>query len=252
MNTRVRKAVFGRRSALPASAACVVANGVRETLASLLRTSVAIRLLEPGIPSAAAWPAILKGTDLYRVRGALADAAIVLRRGDALALAAALFGERPAPQRERELSPIERDLLERAIRAMAAHLGAVCGTRETLLPERVARIEGFATYFELLLEGPVVARIGIALSREPVPESRNCFEIAHLAAVNLIAHATLDLDAISAGAIARLVCGATLAVRPFDFGRCTLRLHGRGLARGTCGVRHGRFAVRVESICESG
>ena len=79
MSKRIRKPVFGPRSALPPSAACVVANGVRETLTSILSSPVEMRVFEPSIPTAPAWPAIVKDAVLYRVRGSIADAAIVLR-----------------------------------------------------------------------------------------------------------------------------------------------------------------------------
>ncbi len=130
MSRRIRKPVFASRSALPASAACVVANGVRETLTSLFGTTVELRLVEPSIPSPSAWLVILKEAALYRVRGKIADAVVVLRPPDALAMAAALFGERLASAAARELSPIERDLLDRTVNAVAVHLGSVCGARE--------------------------------------------------------------------------------------------------------------------------
>jgi hypothetical protein len=247
MSKRIRKAVFGPRSALPPSAACVVANGVRETLASILSSPVEMRLLEPSIPAPPAWPAIVKGADLYRVRGSVADAAIVLRSADALSLVGAVFGE-GFIHRERELSPIERDVLDRTVNAIAAHLGSVCGTRETRCIERVGGIEGYATYFELLIEEPVAARIGIALSRDPSPEPRECVEIGHLAAVSLTARATLDLGKIPSRAVAGLRPGSILTFRPYESQQCALRAHGRNLARGSCGVRNGRYAFHVEAL----
>ena len=128
MSKHVRKPVFRPRSALPSSAACIVANGVRETLTSIFSSPVEMRVFEPSIPAPPAWPAIVKDAVLYRVRGSIADAAIVLRSADALSLVAALFGE-GSVHRGRELSPIERDVLDRTVNAIAAHLVSVCGTR---------------------------------------------------------------------------------------------------------------------------
>ena len=162
-----------------------------------------MRLFEPSIPPLPAWPAIVNGAVLYRVRGSIADAAIVLRSADALSLVAALSAK-GFVHRERELSPIERDVLDRTVHAIAAHLGSVCGTRENRFVERVGAIEGYATYFELLIEEPIAARIGIALSRDPSPEPRGCVEIGHLAAVSLTARATLDLGRIPSRAVAGL------------------------------------------------
>ena len=247
MSRRIRKAAFGPRSGLPPSAACVVANGVRETLTSILSSPVEMRLFEPSVPPLPAWPAIVKGAVLYRVRGSIADAAIVLRCADALSLVAALFGEGFA-HHERELSPIERDVLDRTVNAIAAHLGSVCGTRENRCVERIGAIEGYATYFELLIEEPVAARIGIALSRDPSPEPQRRIEIGHLGSVSLTARATLDLGRIPSRAVAELRPGSVLTFRPHDLQRCALRMHGRSLARGGCGVRNGRYAFHVEAV----
>jgi hypothetical protein len=248
MSKRIRKPVFRPRSALPSSAACMVANGVRETLTSIFSSPVEMRVFEPSIPSPPAWPAIVKDAVLYRVRGSIADAAIVLRSADALSLVAALFGEGLSVRRERELSPIERDLLDRTANAIAAHLVSVCGTRESRCVERIGTIEGYSTYFELLVEEPVGARIGIALSRDPSPEPRGCVEIGHLAAVPIAALATLDLGRIPSGAVAELRRGSILTLRPYDLQRCSLHAHGRSLARGACGVRNGHYALHVEAV----
>ncbi|HEY6325785.1 MAG TPA: hypothetical protein VIW73_04615, partial [Candidatus Cybelea sp.] len=94
---RVRETRFERRSSLPASAACVVANGIRETLTALLGSPVTLRLFEPVMPDPDAWDAIARDATMYRVRGSVADAAIVLRAADAIAFASAVFGEPAVP-----------------------------------------------------------------------------------------------------------------------------------------------------------
>ncbi len=244
---RVRRARFEARSSLPISAACVVANGIRETLSSLLGGSVSVRLFEPTIPGPHMWPAILRDARIYRVRGSVADAAVVLRAPDALPVAAALFGESPCAVAQRALSPIECDVVDRMINAVAANLGAVCGSLEGHTVERVGALDGFVSYFELLIEKPVAARIGIALSREPSPEARGSLELRHLGAVRLTASASLDLGETEAAAVARLVVGAMIPVEPAKLNRCSLTAQGRRLARGACGVRHGRYAFCADA-----
>lgn len=244
---RVRRAQFEARSSLPISAACVVANGVRETLASVLGAPVPVRLLEPVIPDPPAWQAIAQSARLYRVRGKVADAAIILRPSDAIALVSAVFGEPASPTcASRVLSPIELDVADRIAGAIAANLGAVCGMREGSAIEHVGEIRGFVTFFELVLEKPVEARIGVALSREPVPEPRGCVGIGHLAGVALTAAASLDLGTIQVSEVARLAPGIVVPIRASDLRRCSLASHGRRLARGTCGMRNGRFAFSAE------
>jgi flagellar motor switch protein FliM len=235
---------------LPASAACVVANGVRETLTSLLGAPVAMRLFEPTIPVPSAWQAILRDAILYRVRGSVADAAMILRPPDACALARAVFAEPPSASAELQpLSPIERDVVDRTATAIASNLGALCGVRNGHA-ERVGTIGGFVSFFELLLEKPIDARIGIAISRDPSPERRGALDLAQLAEVRFAAVASLDLGNVSADAVACLAPGAILAIHSSELRRCTLKTSGRRLARGSCGVRNGRYAITTEAIFE--
>jgi flagellar motor switch protein FliM len=245
---RVRAIRFGPRSALPTSAACVVANGVRETLTSLFGTPASVRICEPMIPPAHTWPVIMRNAILYRVRGSVADAALVLRTNDAIAIASTIFGESPdTVSTARELSRIERDIIDRTASAIAANLGAICGAREGRYAERVGAIAGLRTYFEVLLEEPVTAGIGIALSRDPAPEPLVRLELGHLAGVTIGVVASVEIGAVEAAAIARLIPGSILSVHPSALSRCALTAANRPLALGRCGVRNGSFALQVDS-----
>ena len=242
---RIRSAQFEERSAMPVPAACAVAAGVREALAAMLGSPVDVRLLEPVVPSPQAWAAIVAGALLYRVRGDLADAAIVLRKPDALALAAGAFGEAAAGARTppRELSAMERDVLDRAVAAFAGCLRAACGPGEPAAFERVASIAGFVTYFELIVERPVEARIGIALSRDPLREPVAGLRLADLAGIPIAASVVVDVGSIPAGTAASLRAGTILPIPRTSALRGRLCLAGRTLAEGTCGVSDGRYAL---------
>lgn len=242
----VRAARFEARSCLPVSAACVVANGVRETLSSILGAPVAMRLFEPSIPSPQAWPVILENARLYRMRGSVADAAIVLRRIDAGTLAAALFGE-PHSGAPRELSPLESDVIDRMIVTIAANLSVVCGKRDGAVVERVGAIAGFVTYFELSIEQPVSAGIGVALSRDPIPERGASLDVANLAAIHLRARAMLDLGTVEAAALARIAVGTTLPLTDSAFDHGVIAVDRRRIAGGGCGVRNGQYAIAVDA-----
>ena len=247
---RVREAQFERRSSLPAGAACVVANGIRETLTALLGAPVTLRLFEPVVPDPGAWGAISLNATMYRVRGSVADAAIVLRAADAIALANAVFGESAAAH-ARALSPLEHDVLDRAVNAVAANLIAVCGARDGRAVERIAAIDGFVTFFEMATRGAVEARIGIALSRDPAPEPRGGLELAHFSDVRVTAVAAIDLGCAPAAAVGGIGVGAILPIRADELRRCTLATAGRLLVRGICGVRNGRYAIAAQSSRES-
>lgn len=245
---RVRAIRFGWRSSLPTSAACVVANGVRETLTALFGMPASIRICEPMIPPAHTWPVILRNAMLYRIRGSVADAALVLRAPDAIAIASTIFGESPGTvSTARELSRIERDVIDRTASAIAGNLVALCGARDGRYAERVGAIAGLRTYFELLLEEPVTAGIGIALSRDPAPEPLVRLELGHLAGVTIGVVASLEIAAVEAAAIGRLIPGAILSVQASALSRCALTAANRPLALGHCGVRNGRFALQVDS-----
>jgi flagellar motor switch/type III secretory pathway protein FliN len=249
---RIRRARFEARSGLPVGAACVVANGVRETLSALFDVSVVVRLFEPTVPAPDGWTAILRGARLYRVRGPVADAAIVLRPADAVALSSAIFGEKHREEvLERALSPIECDVLDRLVDSLAVNLGSVCGARDTRRAERVPAICGFVTYFELSIVEPVAARVGIALSRDPAPESGALVEVAHLVDVRLSLRATLDLGEAEVDAIARLAVGDVLPLGNAAFSRCTLTAFGQTVARGSGGVVNGGYAFSADGPRET-
>lgn len=239
---RIRRACFQRRSALPVSAACVVANGVRETLSALLAVPVTLRLLEPAIPDARAWSEITAHAHLYRVRGTIADAAFVLRPRDALALAAAAFGE-PILEK-RALSPVEGEVLLRAVRALSGSLTAVCG-RESSPVEPILDISGYVTYFELLVERPAPMRIGIALSRDPIAKASGALCIEHLLDVEIELSAQFASGAISAAAFLDLRQGMLVPMMTKIGMPGLLKAGGTVLARGECGTLSERNALIV-------
>lgn len=239
---RVRSARFERRSTLSVSAACVVANGVRETLSALLAAPVTLRLSEPVIPDTQAWSAIGARAYIYGVRGSIADAAFVLRPPDALALAAAAFGE--TSDEQRALSPVESEILLRAVRALAGCLAPVSG-REPVRVEPILDISGFATYFELLLERPAPLRIGIALSKEPPAKAASALMPQQLMDVEIELSAEFAAGTIPAAAFLGLRPGALVPMITKIGQPGLLRAGGTVLVRGECGTLGERNALIV-------
>jgi hypothetical protein len=234
---RIRSLTFEERSMLPVSAACLVASGVRETLGALFGEAVALKLYEPTMPQPQAWSAIVRDANVYCVRGVTVDAAVIVRPEDASALAAAAFGERDVGAST--LSALERTVLERIVRAIASEFGPICGTAAELAVDLQPDTRTFSTYFELQLERPVRARIGIALSRDPVPELPAGVTIDDLLDLDVKLAVHVDAGAHPAAAIATLEPGEILSLPPGAL-RGTLLLAGRSLAIGECGV-HGRY-----------
>jgi flagellar motor switch protein FliM len=241
----VRPIRFERRSALPVSAACVVANGVRETLGALLATPVSLRLLAPVIPNAAAWNAICTGAQIVGVRGSACDAAFVVRAEDALTLASGAFGEEAG--QPRTLSTVEQEVLMRALRGISGALAPICG-RDVSPLERIDDIHGYVTYFELLVERPVWARIGVALSREPVARASDTLRVEDLLHVPLEISVQFAAGTLSAAAFMNLHVGDGVAMKTRVGEPGLLKAGGTVLARGQCGALHERSAIIVTAL----
>lgn len=241
---RVRRARFERRSSLPLSAACVVANAVRETLSALLGTQASVRLLEPVIPDARGWSGIAAGAHLFAVRGTACDAAFVLRPSDALALAAAAFGETGIA--ERALSAVERRVLEQALRSLGGSLAPICG-RELCGFEPILDISGFTTYFELLVERPAAVRLGIALSREPVLRGVGALRVEDLLDVEVEVRVEFARGALEAGTFLNLRPGTNVPMMTRMGEPGLLKLGDAVIGRGECGALGERSAILLSA-----
>jgi len=237
---RIRAPIFEHRSGLPVSAACVVANGFRETLSRSFAGPVSIRLFEPMLPGPDGWCAVTRDARVYGVRGSQADAAIVIRARDAAALAATAFGE--SSRDVRELSTVEREVLDRLVAGLASNLAVLCGNPEA--PQPLERLVGFSTYFEMQMESPMRASIGVALAREPASETVPGLGLADVDDVRVDVTVRCGEVDVEAGTVATLEIGSVL---PFGrgCGAGTALLAGRVIARGECGVVGGRYALSI-------
>jgi flagellar motor switch/type III secretory pathway protein FliN len=233
----IRNSRFEQRSSLPVSAACVVANGVRERLAAVLGLPVNMQLLEPVVPDSAAWQAICARAQIYGVRASLADAAFILRPPDALALASSAFGETPGAMRD--LSALESQVVVRALHTVRDSLSPICGADMTEL-ERISDLRGYATYFELLVERPVALRIGVALSRDPVQRPAAELRIDDLLDLEFDVCAELAQGTIDAVALLQLQPNCAIPMKTRIGEPASLKVgstvlaHGEGGAAGAC------------------
>jgi len=241
---RIRPIAFQQRSMLPVSAACMVANGVRETLASLFAEPVVLKLYEPVIPAPAAWRAIARDARIFRVRAAGAEAAVIVRAADASALTAAAFGEREG--HAAALSAIERTVLARTVQAIALQFGPICGpVAEAPVHEAELELDEFATFFEMQIERPIGARVGVALRRDPVPESHPGVGFDDVSDLPLELCVRVEVGRLPASDVAALEPGSVLPV-PAGALRGALLLAGRTLATGECGVYGLHFALAID------
>jgi len=241
---RVRPSFFRSRSMLPVSAACLVANSARQTLSDLFGSVVSLKLLEPVVPDGAGWNSIGADALVFAVRGAHSDAAIVLRPHDALALACAALGERT--ESPRGLSTIETELAARIASALCGSLSAVCGVRDPRQIDRRKTLEGYLTYFELIVEEPVSARIGIALSREPQSQSAPGLSISDLHEIDVRLGVEIAQGLLPATALCSLRPGDVFKLDSALGEAARLWAGGAVVARGQCGNLGARraFAIR--------
>lgn len=241
---RIRPSLFESRSTLPVSAACLVANAARQTLSDLLGVSVSLKLLEPVLPDSVGWSSIGANALVFAVRGDYSNAAIVLRAHDALALACAALGERS--DGPRDLSGIESELAARIASALCASLTPVSGLRDSRQIERAKTLEGYVAYFELILEEPVDARVGIALSREPQSQVVPALKPADLQEIDIRLSVEIAHAFVPAASIVSLRAGQVFKLDSVLGDAARLLAGGASLARGQCGNLGARRALAVQ------
>ncbi|HET9028639.1 MAG TPA: hypothetical protein VFN49_00550 [Candidatus Aquilonibacter sp.] len=241
----MREARFEDRSLFPVAAACLVANGVRDSLSGLLRASVDLRLLPPAIPAPAAWTAIASGATIFHLGGARLDVALIFGPAAATAITAAAFGEVSSPQ-ARTLSKLEDRVLERVARGLVPSLAGICGPDvHGARLERLDALRGYATFFELAVEQPFRARIGVALSRDQQPECVPALDLEDLGDVELELRVTTDGVLLPASGLAAIEIGAIMPITGRAGLSGVVSVAGRRIAGGECGVRGNRLAMAI-------
>ncbi len=239
---RIRSAIFERRSALSIAAACIVANGIRQSLSAALNAPVHLRLLEPTVPGPHAWQVLIAGAQMFCARGPLADAALVLRPRDALAFATAAFEEPEGPPRS--LSPLESHIVARALQRIAPALTPLCGCEIAQL-EPILDISGYLTYFEVLVERPAAFRLGIALTRDPVSRPAAGLRIEDLLDVQVCLSVQFAAGEMDGETFLRLRPGVDVPMKTRMGEAALLSAEGIVLAQGDCGAAGARSALRV-------
>jgi hypothetical protein len=241
----VRGASFVKRSTLPLSAACLVANGVREVLSRSLATELDVQLIESTIPGHAERELLVADATILRVRGRIGDGFVIVRPADARRLVALAFGESEARE-GLPLSAIERVTLERVLVDIVPLCNSLCGTLGTVSREPVGSpCNDLTAYFEVRTLGRAPFAIGFGLTRDPERPVGECVSLEALADVELPGRVEVGVGSVAANAFARLTPAATLALDAPLAGNGVLYFGDVAFARGTCGVSGGRAALRI-------
>ncbi len=227
---------------------CAVANSVRDHLARVLDSPIAIDVFEPTFVPLGSQPALFAKAHVFLAHAHRSDLLVVFRERDARRLTACAFREDLAQIGERELSTLEEQVLERLGRELSDLCAPLCGevTSYARANGPVERYE-CATYFELRIGSPVDAVVGLGLSKDPAPPSEVKIAPAALRRVPLEVVACVATTRMSARSLAALRRGSIV---PFDTALeepATLLAGGVPVAKGTCGVRRDRLAFSVTS-----
>lgn len=243
----VRGIAFAPRSTLPVSAACLVANGVRETMSRLLAAEFEVELVEPAILRPRERQVMLEGATIARVRGRLCDGFVVVRPVDARRIVALAFGEDERSEQD-SLSEIERATLDRVVNALVPLCNTLCGTLGPQTRECAERAAAdLTTYFEVRTTGAAALVVGFGLTRDPAEEVGERLTLDDLADVEITCVVDFASGALGVPAFSRLAPGVTLALDTPLGALGTLRIGGVPIANGACGLSNGRRAISFDA-----
>lgn len=244
----VRALRFVPRASVPLETACVVANGIRDTLRELLGECDLV-LGEPAAIGPPAWALLAHDALLFLTRGRQTDVVIVLPQRDARRLVLRAFGEGddlPGGA----CSALETHALERIASRCAAALEPLCrGRAEGPRRVRESEVPACTDFFDVRVRAPVALTLGIGVVRElPDPEP------AALLARRSLEECTMDLRAVFAEGI--LDAAGFVELRPGSVVRletkvgapASLNLGTGRLATGAAGVVGSHTAFLVHDV----
>jgi flagellar motor switch/type III secretory pathway protein FliN len=246
--TRVRALRLVRPQDALLPAACAAADALRRSVATLLGRDVRAWITEPVAWEKHVHGGLLTGARVLCARGGGADAFVALRPLDAQRLLAAAFFAQD--ESRGQASALEERLLGRVLAAAAAACAPLCGAVSSV--ERVSAdvaTRRAAAYFEVCFLPPIRAAVGVAVAdKEPAPDAEP-LAFARVERLPVAARAVVTRSTVPLGALARLRPGAVLAVGTLD-DLGVLRVAGRDVAFGACGVDGEQLAFRVERVAE--
>jgi flagellar motor switch/type III secretory pathway protein FliN len=250
---RVRATRFVPRAGLPVDAACVVANGIREGLRTLLGEACAVTIGEPVAIDAPAWRSLVHDALLFATPGRATDVVFILAARDARRLVAAAFGEESGSDRG-SWSALEAGAVERIVARCANACEALCVERRgpttmvaaTAVPRSVA-------YFDVRIASPVELTVGVGIVRE-LPETPPPATLSRsaLGAIPVQVRAVLGRGSIPLPRLLELRPGMLVPLGTKVEGEGELNVAGQRIGLGTCGLRDGRAAFEVRSITMRG
>jgi flagellar motor switch/type III secretory pathway protein FliN len=249
---RVRPATFVPRASVPLSAACVVANGLRETLREVLGGRCDLVIGEPVAIRPEAWALLSRQAHCFLTLGRQTDIVLVIPDEHARRLVLGAFGEGEAVAAA-TLSALEREAVDRIAARCATAFDPLCIERRGP-PQRLAAaaVPPCVAYFDVRVRAPITIDLGIGIVRDlpdPGPAGALPPHLLGPVAVDLrveFAQGTTDL-----ATLLRLAPGDVLPLDTQVGAPGTLKIYGRSIARGVCGASGGRYSFEVHAVQRS-
>lgn len=245
----VRALRFVPRSSIPLAAACLVANGLRETLRELFGERCELTIGEPTAIDARAWATVSRDAHCFVTYGRQTDIVLVLPRRDARALVMRAFGEGDAPGAT-ALSALEMQAVERIAARCAVAFDPLCaerrGASQTIGAESAPVC---VAYFDVRVHAPVALELGIGIVRDlPDPGPAGTLPAALLGAIPVEVRAVVGSGTIDAAALLRLTPGQVLDLGTAFGTGASLKVGERSFASGIAGVSRGRYSFEIHAV----
>jgi hypothetical protein len=245
----VRPLRFSPRASIPLEAACLVANGIRETLRELFGAACELVLGEPAALRADAWAQLSRDALLFLTRGRQTDIVLVLPQRDARRLVLRAFGEGEALP-DGACSALELHALERIAARCAGAFDPLCAERSGVSRSvRPHEVPACVAYFDVRIHAPIALTLGVGIVRDlPDPGPSGALGTRALANVPLHARAVFAEGTIDAASFVRLRPGDVVPLDTALGASGALTLGGRRLATGVCGAVAARAAFFVHDV----
>jgi flagellar motor switch/type III secretory pathway protein FliN len=249
----VRRARFVARTNVPVAAACLVANGLRETLRELFGERCDVSIGEPAAIGPAAWDTLSREAHCFLTPGRQTDIVLVVPSRHARALVLRAFGESASPDAS-ALSALELHAVERIAARCAAAFDPLFAERTG--PSQLVHpgaIPACVAYFDVRVQVPIPLEIGIGIVRE-LPEAgpAGTFAAALLAHVPVEIRAEFAAGTIDVATWLRLAPGDVVRLQTQVGAPAALKIGSRSIASGTAGVSAGRYCIELQAVAQMG
>ena len=252
-STGVRSARFVPRPSIPLGAACLVANGIRETLHDLFGEACELTIGEPAAIDVRAWDMLSRDAFCFLTCGRQTDIVLVLPPSDARTLVQRAFGETVITEAA-TLSALELHALERIASRCAATFDPLYAERRGA-SQRVAvsGLPACVAFFDVRVSAPVALEIGVGLVRDlPDPGPAGTFPAALLGRVPLEVHVEFAAGTIDARTFLSLEPGDIVRLDTQVGAAAGLKIADTYLASGSGGISGGHYSFELHSLHSMG